>query len=96
MTNLEKIKLIASLIEFRCANILITRKLIEDDVEVLYRSKNKKVRERVCLDIYNKLDYIDILLSKNIDDIMALEILFIYKDDEMNECTKHDQFVYYQ
>ena len=71
----EHLKVISSIIEFRCNNILKTHKLLEEDLRALYLSKSRRSQDKICEDIYIKLEYIEILLSKCIDDVMTVEIM---------------------
>lgn len=73
--NTEYLKTIASIIEFRCENILKVRNMLAKDIEELHTTRSQRSRDRVCGDIYNKIEYIETLLSKNIDDIMSVEII---------------------
>jgi len=73
--NIEYLKTIAAIIEFRCENILKVRNMLEKDIAELHITKSQRSRDMVCSDIYNKIEYIETLLSKNIDDIMSVEII---------------------
>jgi len=83
ITNIDDtnhLKVIASIIEYRCANILKTNKLLEENIVSLYLSKNKHTQDKICEDIYTKMEYIEILLSKIIDDVMTVEIMELDKN----------------
>jgi hypothetical protein len=73
--DIDHLKTVARIIEFRSANILRVRKLLEQDIREMWTIKNRRYRERMCSNIYDKLDYIETLLSKNVDDIMSIEIM---------------------
>ena len=95
--TLEHLKMVASIIEFRCNNIKKVKELLELDIANLYSSRSQKIRDKICLDIYTKLEYIEILLSKNVDDIMSLEIMDIDSNSEkekpfkLSELLKEDE-----
>lgn len=82
--TIPHLRMVASIIEFRCNNIARVKKLLELDIADLYSAKSQKTRDRICGDIYNKLDYVETLLSKNIDDIMSVEIM------EMDGLSRND------
>jgi hypothetical protein len=94
----EHLKLLATIIEYRCNNILKTKKLLEKDINKLYQSKNKRLQDKICLDIAIKMDYIEILLSKNIDDAMTYEIFELDKNypPELPIVSNDDGNHYYQ
>src|SRR4030042_3380435 len=73
--TIEHLRMVASIIEYRCDNVRRVRELLEADINDLYSSRSQRVRDKICGDIYTKIEYIEILLSKNIDDIMSLEIM---------------------
>jgi len=75
----EHLKIVASIIEFRCVNILKTQNLLRGDMEALYQAKSKRSQDKICENIYIKLEYIEILLSKIIDDVMTVEIIELDK-----------------
>lgn len=83
--TLDQLKMVASIIEYRCDNIRKVKDLLEIDITELYAAKSQRTRDAICADIYNKLEYIETLLSKNIDDIMSMEIMDI---DSMERETK--------
>lgn len=100
--TIPHLRMVASIIEFRCANIIRVRKLLELDIEDLYLAKSQKTRDRICADIYNKLDYIETLLSKNIDDIMSMEIMEMdgldreeKKPFSVSDIVKQDEYTHY-
>jgi len=71
----EHLKIIASIIEYRIINMLRTQKLMEDDIKALYLTKSKRSQNKICENIYTKMEYMEILLSKIIDDVMSVEII---------------------
>ena len=89
--DIDHLKVIASIIEYRCVNILKTSKLLEEDIVALYLSKNKHTQDKICEDIYTKMEYMEILLSKIIDDVMTVEIMEIDKNisDTPVDCLCH-------
>ena len=90
----EHLKTIASIIEYRVTNMLRTQSLISKDIDALYLSKSKRSQDKVCENIYIKMEYIEILLSKIIDDVMSVEII---EFDKMSapfipiECTHENK-----
>jgi len=99
--NAEYLKTIASIIEYRCNNILKVREMLEQDIKDLHTSKSQRTRDAICGDIYNKIEYIETLLSKNIDDIMSVEIIEmdrIFKPRPVSELSsnmKNDDYSHY-
>lgn len=89
--DIEHLKVIASIIEYRCVNILKTSKLLEEDIVALYLSKNQHSQDKICEDIYSKMEYMEILLSKIIDDVMTVEIMELDKIAPINtiDCLCH-------
>jgi len=90
--NSEYLKTISSIIEYRCNNILKVREMLEEDIKELHKSRNQRTRDMICGNIYNKIEYIEILLSKNIDDIMSVEIIEMdkmCKTKPISEITSH-------
>jgi|WetSurMetagenome_2_1015567.scaffolds.fasta_scaffold13354_5 hypothetical protein len=88
----EYLKTVASIIEYRCNNILKVREMLEEDIKELHKSRNQRTRDVICGNIYNKIEYIEILLSKNIDDIMSVEIIEmdkLFKIKPMSELVSH-------
>jgi hypothetical protein len=71
----ETIKDVASIIEYRCNNLLKTKSLLEQDMKELHNAQSVRTREKICENIYIKIEYLEILLSKCIDDIITLEII---------------------
>lgn len=98
--NDDDIKILSSIIEYRCDNILETRKLLEKCIDDLHHAKSKRSQDKICLDISIKMDYIEILLSKIIDDIMSVEIIELDKHSvqlpEISSCKLDDGTHYYQ
>jgi len=81
-SDIEYLRKIASIIEFRCNNISHVKDMLESDIKELHASKSERSRDLICTNIYNKIEYIETLLSKNIDDIMSVEII------EMDKMSK--------
>ena len=75
----DHLKVLASIIEYRVINMLRTQKLMTKDIEALFLSKSKRNQDKICEDIYIKMEYLEILLSKIIDDVMSVEIIELDK-----------------
>lgn len=100
----DHLKIIASIIEYRIINMLRTQKLMEDDIKALYITKSKRSQNRICENIYTKMEYMEILLSKIIDDVMSVEIIEMDKlmprlplsSCSCDKCGEHDENHSYQ
>jgi len=100
--TLEHLKMVASIIEFRCNNILKVREMLEADILELYKTRSQRTRDKICGDIYVKLEYIETLLSKNIDDVMSVEIMDMDSMDKeksapfkLSDIVKDDEYTHY-
>lgn len=87
MINEDLIKLSGSIIEYRTKNLKRVMVLLNNDMKKLYSTKNKHSRNMICDDIYTKLEFMEILLSKNIDDVVSLELM---AQDDIVHKTDHD------
>jgi hypothetical protein len=102
LTEEDNLKSLASIIEYRCENMMKTKKLLEKDIDTLFHTKSKRTRDKICLDIAIKMEYIEILLSKNIDDVMSIEIIELDKSvvslpiDVISQTKKDDGNHYFQ
>jgi hypothetical protein len=98
ITELEDnyLKSLASIIEFRCNNISETLISLESDIKLLHESENDASRDKICENIYLKMEYIEILLSKNIDDVMSAEIVEMDKNTSDINYSKDNGDHYYQ
>lgn len=97
ITELDNLKSLADIIEHRCLNLQLSQQLLSDDLSKLYTTKSKRSRDKICLNIAIKMDFIEILLSKIIDDIMLLEI--IEYDNTLGTSApqqKKDEYLHYQ
>lgn len=90
------LKSLASIIEFRCNNISETLISLESDIKLLHESENDASRDKICENIYLKMEYIEILLSKNIDDVMSAEIMEMDKNSFDINYGKDNGDHYYQ
>lgn len=96
LTDLDNLKSLADIIEHRCLNLQLSQQLLSDDLDKLYAAKSKRSRDKICLNIAIKMDFIEILLSKIIDDIMLLEILEYDSNTISSTPQKKDEYMHYQ
>jgi hypothetical protein len=90
----DHIKLLASIIDFRCEKLKQSYKLLSADLENLYKSHSKRSQDKICLNIAIKMDFIEILLSKIIDDITLIEIIEYDKNNQIKPPRKEDNIHY--
>jgi len=96
LTNEDHLKTLSSIIEYRCDNLKRSHKLLSKDIENLYIAKSKRTQDKICMNIAIKMDYIEILLSKIIDDIMLIEIIEWDHNDAILKPHKKEESTIYQ
>jgi hypothetical protein len=94
ITDEEHLILLASIIEYRCDKLKQSYKLLSRDLDNLYKAKSKRVQDKICLNIAIKMDFIEILLSKIIDDITLIEIIEYDKNNQLKPIKKDDGMHY--
>jgi KaiC/GvpD/RAD55 family RecA-like ATPase len=73
--TIEHIKLVASIIEYRTRKIRDTYNLLKRDIIKLRNIHHKREEYIQSLEIARKMEYVETLLSKNLDDAMTLELM---------------------
>jgi DNA helicase IV len=86
----DHIKLVASIIEYRTRKIKDTQSLLKRDINKLQKTKYKLNSYTVSLEIARKMEYIETLLSKNLDDAMTLELMRMNGLEKSRTMLKND------
>lgn len=80
--NLKKAELVADIIDYRVKRIKRIKNMLYRDISKLSREKSDRNRKLISVDIAEKIDILETLISKNIDDVMSVEWL---------ECSNQDK-----
>jgi hypothetical protein len=96
LTDNDHLNILSSIIEYRCDNLKRTYKLLSKDLDNLYKAKSKRTQDKICINIAIKMDYIEILLSKIIDDVMLIEIIEWDNNNIPSKSHKKEENAIYQ
>lgn len=95
-TSEDDLKSLSAIIEYRCDKLKKSQQLLTKDLEELYHAKSKRAQDKICLNISIKMDFIEILLSKIVDDIMLIELIELDNLPQLQPQTKEESAHYYQ